>query len=328
MISGVPIETRAKLLRQHGTFALAYSATFQPEIEHFGDERGFIAYRRVRGTVQALADPIAPAEHWPALIEAFLREKGGVAWWQISHPCAKILSDIGYTVNQIGVEWRIDLTSYTFGGPMKRSFRRAAARLNERQDTVVEASFATFEPEALNSVSQEWRATRSVKHRELTFLVRPVVLTDELDVRKLVVLDREGHLVAFAIFDPVYHHDKVIGYLCSARRRRAASHPLTGYAIMRRAIEVFRAEGRSHLSLGLAPAAIGFDEAFKYNRTVRRTLDFIYRSRFFNRYVYPLRGLNEHKESYGGVTEPSYFAFNRAPGVEHLRKLAIACSVY
>ncbi len=192
----------------------------------------------------------------------------------------------------------------------------------------MEASLATFEPEALSTVSQEWRATRSVKHRELAFLVRPLVLTDECEVRKFVVLDSEGDLLAFAVFDPVYQQGKVIGYLCSARRRRAASDSLTGYAIMRRAIEIFQAEGRSHLSFGLAPAAIMFDEVFNHSRTVRRTLGFMYRSKLINRYVYPFRGLNEHKQSYGGVADPSYFAFNQAPGVEHLRKLAKACSVF
>jgi hypothetical protein len=47
---GVPAAIRIALLRQHGTSSQAYSATFQAGLEHFGDERGFLAYKRVGRT--------------------------------------------------------------------------------------------------------------------------------------------------------------------------------------------------------------------------------------------------------------------------------------
>ena len=46
----VPLDIRRSLLRQHGNFALAYSVTFQPGLEHFGDEAGFLSYKTVGST--------------------------------------------------------------------------------------------------------------------------------------------------------------------------------------------------------------------------------------------------------------------------------------
>ncbi len=53
---------RIHLLRQHGGFALAYSATMQPGLKYFGDASGFIAYADIAGTAPVLAGPIAPQD--------------------------------------------------------------------------------------------------------------------------------------------------------------------------------------------------------------------------------------------------------------------------
>jgi len=66
---------------------------------------------------------------------------------------------------------------------------------------------------------ERWRQTRGVKHREMTFLTRPAVLDDEVDVRKFFTFDHKGRLLAFAFFDPIYAAGKVIGYLNPAKRR-------------------------------------------------------------------------------------------------------------
>jgi lysylphosphatidylglycerol synthetase-like protein (DUF2156 family) len=49
-------------LRQHGNFALAYSVMFQPRLEHFGDEAGFLSYKTVGSTALVLSNPVAAYE--------------------------------------------------------------------------------------------------------------------------------------------------------------------------------------------------------------------------------------------------------------------------
>jgi hypothetical protein len=52
----LPLDIRRLLLRQHGNFALAYSVTFQPGLEHFGDEAGFLSYKTVGSTALVLSN--------------------------------------------------------------------------------------------------------------------------------------------------------------------------------------------------------------------------------------------------------------------------------
>jgi hypothetical protein len=40
-------KARHRALREYGNFALAYSATFQPGLNYFGGEEGFLAYKQV-----------------------------------------------------------------------------------------------------------------------------------------------------------------------------------------------------------------------------------------------------------------------------------------
>lgn len=327
MQSGVPLEARIAALRQHGSFAIAYSATIQPDLEHFGDERGFIAYRRLAGVAHALGEPIAAPDRREELISRFIAEKGDICWWQISQPLAKVLAGRGFLVNQLGVESRVQLSDYTFAGPTKRNFRRALAISRERGDTIFEASLGSIDPCDLAEVSDSWRRTRTVRNHEMGFLVRPVVLADEPGVRKFVAFDRDRRLAGFAFFDPVFQGGLPVGYLCSARRTKETAHPLLGHALTAFAIESFRAEGKAALFLGLSPANFTGRDEFGHSWQVKQTLHFCYQSRWFNRHLYSLKGLSKYKAAFGGIEEPVYFAYNRRPGVAHLLSLAKACNI-
>ena len=83
---------RLTQLRQHGGFTLAYSAASQDNLEYFGSERGYIAYRMVGTTAHALADPIAAPEDRERLICEFIAAKSDVCFCQVSRPTAEILS--------------------------------------------------------------------------------------------------------------------------------------------------------------------------------------------------------------------------------------------
>ena len=115
-------------LREYGNFALAYSATFQPGLNYFGGEEGFLAYKQVGTTAFVLSNPLAPIASCEDLIRSFVSERSDVCFWQASRPVAKILEKIGFCVNEMGTETRIKLDGYGFDGPRKRNFRRALNR--------------------------------------------------------------------------------------------------------------------------------------------------------------------------------------------------------
>jgi lysylphosphatidylglycerol synthetase-like protein (DUF2156 family) len=318
---------RLQALRQFGNFALAYSAAFQRDLNYFGCEKGFLAYKRVGSTAFVLSNPVAPVDGREDLICRFVREWSDVCFWQVSQPVCEILVKHGFCVNEMGIESHIGLDGYNFDGPRKRNFRRAlnrAARCNQKTE---ERSVASLDREELRTVSEQWRQTRGLKSREMTFLTRPAILEDEIDVRKFFTFDRDGKLLAFAFFDPIYEGGMVVGYLCSAKRRLPEADTLVGYAILHRAIRTFQDERKKVLSFGLSPLCGIEDKDLAHDRLVSLGFRFVYRSQLFNKFVYPFQGLAAHKAAFCGSAEPTYCAFKRRLALSQLIKMPRACNL-
>src|ERR1700730_4828899 len=151
----VPLDIRRSLLRQHGNFALAYSVTFQPGLEHFGDDGGFLSYKTVGNTALVLSNPVAAPAKRKALIKRFLEEKGDVCFWQISWSVAEILAGLGCSINEMGTESHINLANYNFAGPApaKRNLRRAYNRMLDCGYTTRECPTASLNLQELEAVS-------------------------------------------------------------------------------------------------------------------------------------------------------------------------------
>jgi lysylphosphatidylglycerol synthetase-like protein (DUF2156 family) len=320
-------KARLGALRQYGNFALAYSATFQSGLDYFGDDGAFLAYKQVGSTAFVLANPLAPIGSCEDLIRRFVTEKSDACFWQASRPVAAILEKIGFRVNEMGTETRIQLGGYEFNGPRKRNFRRAIRHAACHNYTIAERSIASVDREELRTVSERWRQTRGVKNREMTFLTRPAILDEEVDVRKFFAFDRTGGLKAFAFFDPIYKEGEVVGYLCSAKRRLPEADTLVGYAILHRAIRTFQEEGKAVLSLGLSPLCGIEDKDLSSNRLLGYCFRAVYSSRLFNRLIYPLQGFASHKGAFCGSTEQTYCAFRSGLALSQLIKMPRACNL-
>jgi phosphatidylglycerol lysyltransferase len=317
----VPAETRYALLRQYGTFTLAYAVAFEPGLRHFGDERGFLAYKTVWGTAMVLADPIAPPDGVADLIDRFLREHADVAFWQVSYATAAILASRGFTVNEFGPDPRLDLATYSFEGQAKRNLRKATRAMDKLGYVTRECALAELDIDEVKAVSDAWKRTRTFRNTEVAFFNRPVVFENEPDVRRFFAFDRDGRIAGFGFFDPIYERGEVVGYSTSNTRYRPEIDAMIGHAIKRAAIEVFQKEGRKWLFLGLSPAEQINDEDFEPDWLVRRSLRFAYTNPLFNRFVYPLRGHATHKNQFRGEFVRTYLAFNRRPGILRLLRL-------
>ncbi|KQZ80883.1 hypothetical protein ASD64_11360 [Mesorhizobium sp. Root157] len=323
----LPEATRRALLHQHGSFALAYSAAFQPGLSYFGDRDGFLAYRMVGRTAFVLSNPLADATRCQTLLEQFIAAKKDVCFAQISRPTAEMLSGLGFYINEMGTETSLDLKTFDFRGPSRRNFRTAVKRFEAGGYTARESLVAALHPDGARAISEQWRRTRTTKRHELSFLVRPVVLADEPDVRKFFIFDPSGKPVAFAFFDPVYENGMLTGYLSSTRRRLPEIEPLAGYYLLHSAIEKFRAEGVRTLHLGVSPFHEIHDKDFNKNWLVRRSFRFVYTNALTNRFIYPFQSLAKHKDSYGGTKQQTYFAVNTMPSLPRLLKLLWVCRI-
>jgi lysylphosphatidylglycerol synthetase-like protein (DUF2156 family) len=320
-------EARLRALRQYGNFALAYSAAFQPGLNYFGSEEGFLAYKQVGGTAYVLSNPVTSIDCCEELVRNFLGTRSDVCFWQTSRSVAKILAKLGFYVNEMGTETQIELDGYGFEGPVKRNFRSAMNRAACRGYTIAERSVSSLDRKELQTVSERWRQTRGVKSREMTFLTRPAMLDDEVDVRKFFTFDCNGNLHAFAFFDPIYATGKVVGYLCSAKRRLPEADALVGYAMLYRAIRTFQDEGKATLSLGLSPLCCVEDRELSGNRLMSFAFRTLYHSRLFNEFIYPLKGFAKHKGAFRGSAEQTYCALKRGRALSQLLKMPRACNV-
>ena len=322
------LETRLDLVRRHGSFTLAYSAAVQPGLDHFGDERGFIAYRKIAGTALVLSDPVAAAGEIPGLIDRFRAEHRDACFIQVSRPVARLLADRGYFVNEMGTETRLDLAGYAFDGKEKRNLRMATNRMRARGYATRECAMADLDRGEVERVSNGWRATRTIRNREVVFLNRPFTHDDGPDVRRFFTFDPEGRLVAFGFFDPVYENGDVVGYSTSFKRRLPEADLKAGQAITRIAIEQFQREGRKWLFLGLSPLADIEDREFRCNRLVSAWFRFGYRNALFNRFIYNLQGHAEHKREFRGVAFQTYYASDRVLALPRLFRLLWACRIF
>jgi len=327
--NGIPPRVRIALLRQYGTPSQAYSAAFQEGLEHFGDERGFLAYKRVGGTALVLSDPLAPPNNIPDLISRFLNEHPDAGFWYLSPPVARILAARGFYVNAMGPDTWIDLPTYSFSGPKKKPLREAINRMTKHGFITRESTLAEVGIEKVRAVSDAWRRTRTIRHREVAFLNRPLVLAEERDVRRFFTFDRDGKLVAFGFFEPVYEGGKLIGYTSQHNRHLPEADTMVHFAIKRVAIEAFQKEGLKVVHLGLSPFAdVAFEEfGFHTHGMTREYFKWAYKSWLFNRFFYACKGLEAHKRVYRGLQAQNFYCFNTLPSLPRVLKMARACNI-
>ena len=147
----------------------------------------------------------------------------------------------------------------------------------------------------LRHVSDEWLHKKTVKDHELAFVVRPAVFEDEPDVRKFIA-QKDGEVIGFVFFDPMYRDGKVYSYLANILRSMSdASYSVTDFIILE-AIEQFRKEGREQLSLGWSPF-LNVEDTDEFHHSKRLGDLFRYTYEHAN-YLYSFKSLSFHKQRY------------------------------
>lgn len=321
-----PLELRMELLRQHGRFSMAYSTAIQPHLQYFGDERGYIAFRQRWGLTFTLGDPVCPTERRPTLLKEFLRAHRRPAFVQVSPDTAQDLSQLGCLVNEIGVDTRLDLAEYNFKGKDREWLRYSENWILRRNHRIEEASLKTHEAEVV-ALSDSWRATRKIKHKEVRFLNRPIVLADEPDVRHFFLRDETGKITAFVFFDPVYSGGKIIGYVTCFKRRLPETSQYAEPAIMKTAIERFQREGIPHVWLGLSPLAQIEDRQLRHNRLLHWSMRYLHGAGWLNKHFYNFVGHTQYKSRFRGTEEKTYYATPARFNSYRLLALASLCGI-
>lgn len=295
-------------MREYGDFSLAYATAVQAGLKYFGDHRGYLAYDERLGYTFVLGDPVAAPQDRAHLVQQFLREHRRVAFCQISAATAKLVRDCQFYINEMGIESVIELPNYNFRGQEKQWLRTADAWTSRRGYVTREESTQQVGRESIEAVSAAWRATRTVKRKEVRFLNRPFVMNDEPGTRRFFFFDPADRLLAFVFFDPIYRFGELIGYVACSKRRHPDAPSYAEQAIMKHAIEVFQREGCQELRLGLSPLAEIEDREFSASWFAHCAFRFAFASRWVNRFIYNVQGHAEYKRRFRGRAEKVYFA--------------------
>ncbi len=99
------LASKLELCRRHGDFTLAYSTAVQPDLQYFGDGE--------MGHTFVLGDPVASAELRADYIRRFVASSDRPCFVQIGHETARVLSGMGYRINQMGVDTRLSPDTHT-----------------------------------------------------------------------------------------------------------------------------------------------------------------------------------------------------------------------
>lgn len=180
-------------MKRFGSYSLAY-ATLQSDsngkqlLEYFDTHDGFIAFAATNllGSRKiALGEPICSAKNVKALLRAFILTYPKTVFVQVGETVAHHLEDLGFSVNRFGIETFLDLDSYTLSGRSHEDIRTMLNCATKHGVVISEQPSSEVSIRDVQRVDREWMESRVVKRRELGFMVRPAIHTEEPFVRKL-----------------------------------------------------------------------------------------------------------------------------------------------
>ena len=314
---------RLALVRRHGDFSLAYSTAVQQKLSYFGDADGYIAFGSKMKYHYALGDPVVPPDR-PDYIRRFVEAAGSPWFVQIGEQTARVLADLGYQVNRLGVDTRLVLPDHDFAGKRNETVRYSERWLLKKGFSFAEGPVFLDE---IARLSENWRGDRIVKRWEMAFLNRPFAYHLGVDMRRFVLHGPEGELVALLDFDPLFSGGEVIGYTTSFKRKHIDASPHAEIGLTKFAVDRFREQGVSVVTLGLSPmldiGPSGFPESDFWRNTFQRAYD----SPWVNRRRFNLQGQAAFKRRFHGVEEPTYIAFRKGTLIEMLGLLRLVKAI-
>jgi len=292
-------ENIKRYLTRYGSHSTAYSS-LQEGLEHFVvRDTGYIPYTltpAAKPIAFALSNPLCRPEDYRGVTELFLKKFPRAVFMHVTLEAASVLHEMGFYVNEMGVETEIMVEGYNYTGRSKESSRRMIRRAVEAGTVVEEAGETGPFKAELEMVSKEWLATKTINDRELWFMVRKAVYETETDVRKFIARDGGG-ITGFVFFDPMYRDVRIYGYCAVVLRMGKRAHGGTLALIMKKALKRFSEEGVEVLSLGLSPFFDVDDRGFRHSAMMKHAFRFLYESGDF---LYPFKNLTFAKSRYGG----------------------------
>lgn len=250
--------TLVDLVRRHGANTLAAFAR-DPAKRTFlaTTTTGAITYALADRIAIAAGDPIAASEAIPAVLSDFAQwcraHDLQPAFWQVRDVHLPAYRAQGWQALKIGEEAIIDLATFTLQGGAMQNVRTTLRHAEKAGVTVRFFTGSISDPalaDGVEALSQAWLAAKG--EREMGFSLgrwHDAYLTERVIA---VAVAADGQPLAFTTFVPVPGR---AGWALDQMRRHPQSVAGTMELLLVRAIERFREQSATTLSLGLAPLA-------------------------------------------------------------------------
>ncbi|WP_234314167.1 MULTISPECIES: DUF2156 domain-containing protein [unclassified Streptomyces] len=325
---GAAADRALELLRAHADHPSAVLALNGRTTRYTGRSReGLVAYTRPgRRHVVQFAAPFAGPEDREVLLEEFLTHLAAgpgpaprVTAAQVGRADVPLYADHGFTVNQLGCTYGIDLARFTVRGKALAKVRQNVNRARRDGVSVVEADPGDLgDRRELDAIDTAWLAAKGRHVKELSFLIGerggPAG-----PLRRTFLARHEGRTVGYISYSPVWGSRP--GWLYDLTRRSPRAPVGTVELVNLTALSRFQEEGAGWLHLGLTPFA-GFRDAHEAacaSRGLGRALRLVAEH---GRLVYPARSQEAFKLKWAPhVIEPEYVAFQNGvslPAIWHL----------
>ncbi|MGY1500641.1 bifunctional lysylphosphatidylglycerol flippase/synthetase MprF [Streptomyces sp. QTS52] len=280
--------------------------------EFFLDDHhdGVCAFRPAGRHLLQLGGPLAAPGDRAGLLDAFLdRAAAGrrrVIAVQLQADDARLYASRGFTVNQLGASYAVDLERFTLRGSPFVRLRNKISRARRAGVEVAEAGRCDTSGE-LDLLDREWLRGKGKRTKELRFLVGERDGPEQKHQR-VFTGTVDGRVVGYISYSPAFGSRP--GWLHDLSRRRTDAPPGTMELLNSTAIERMTGEGGGQwLHFGFTPF-VGLDPALEMpgaSEMVARVVRFLGEH---GERIYPAAAQLDYKEKWAPhVVLPEYIAF-------------------
>jgi lysylphosphatidylglycerol synthetase-like protein (DUF2156 family) len=271
---------------------------------------GLVVYRSAGSYLVQFGGPFAAPADRAALLRAFVAHAAAagkrVVSIQLQRADADLYGANGFTVNQVGASYALELSGYTLGGSRFMRLRNKISRARRSGLTVVEAPYEQYR-DRIAAIDARWLRAKGWHVKQIQYLVGECGGPAQ-EHRRLFVGSIDGEAVAYISYAPAYGTRP--GWLHDLSRRLPVVPPGVMEAINATAIEAVRADGAPWLHFGFTPFS-ALDPAHETDAGSAAVARFMRLLAEHGNAVYPARTQVAYKEKWGpNLVLPEYLAFH------------------
>lgn len=292
------------------------------------DLPGVICYREAGRYLVQFGGPFAPERAYDALLDRFEqhaeRLERRVVAVQLQRHDAHRYARRGFTVNQVGASYAVDLRTFSLRGTRFMQLRNKISRALRNGLQVDEVNLDGWY-DALGEIDRAWLGSKGEHAAPLEFLVGQYGGPAQRH-RRLFLGRIEDRPVGYISYSPVF--GTRAGWMHDLSRRVPEGSPGIMEAINNTAIEVFRAEGVPWLHFGFTPFS-GLDEKLElpgHSAALRWFMHFLWDE---GAAIYPAQTQYSYKQKWApDVVTPEYFACHGKASVVGFAHVFRACNAF